>query len=86
MTAGVMEVERDQCISSGMNAGYGANASSPVDMQAMLAHKALDDQARAGTLELVGRELGLSKERVRQVQAGALEKLRAARMEGGATS
>ena len=41
----------------------------------------LDDQARAGTLEQVGRELGLSKERVRQVQAGALEKLRAAMLE-----
>jgi len=41
----------------------------------------LDDQARAGTLEQVGRELGLSKERVRQVQASALGKLRAALLE-----
>ena len=38
----------------------------------------LDDRARAGTLEEVGRELGLSKERVRQVQAGAIDKLRKA--------
>jgi RNA polymerase sigma factor (sigma-70 family) len=36
----------------------------------------LDEQARAGTLEQVGRELGLSKERVRQVQVNALGKLR----------
>ena len=42
----------------------------------------LDDQARAGTLEQVGRELGLSKERVRQVQASALGKLRAALLGG----
>jgi len=42
----------------------------------------LDDQARAGTLEQVGRELGLSKERVRQVQASALSKLRKALLEG----
>jgi RNA polymerase sigma factor (sigma-70 family) len=42
----------------------------------------LDDQAKAGTLEQVGRELGLSKERVRQVQASALSKLRKAMLEG----
>jgi len=42
----------------------------------------LDDQAKGGTLEQVGRELGLSKERVRQVQASALSKLRKALLEG----
>jgi RNA polymerase sigma factor (sigma-70 family) len=46
----------------------------------------LDDQARPGTLEQVGRELGLSKERVRQVQASALGKLRAALIDGGTGS
>ncbi len=43
----------------------------------------LDDQAKAGTLEQVGKELGLSKERVRQVQASALTKLRKALTEEG---
>jgi len=38
----------------------------------------LDDRAKSGTLEQVGKELGLSKERVRQVQASALDKLRKA--------
>jgi RNA polymerase sigma factor (sigma-70 family) len=42
----------------------------------------LDEQAKGGTLEEVGRELGLSKERVRQVQACALGKLRKALLEG----
>lgn len=42
----------------------------------------LDESPRAGTLEQVGRELGLSKERVRQVQASALGKLRAALTDG----
>lgn len=37
----------------------------------------LDERSKAGTLEQVGRELGLSKERVRQVQTSALTKLRA---------
>jgi RNA polymerase sigma factor (sigma-70 family) len=41
----------------------------------------LDVQTKSGTLEQVGRELGLSKERVRQVQASALSKLRKALLE-----
>jgi RNA polymerase sigma factor (sigma-70 family) len=45
----------------------------------------LDDQAKGGTLEQVGRELGLSKERVRQVQASALGKLRKALVESTAS-
>ena len=45
----------------------------------------LDEQARGGTLEQVGRELGLSKERVRQVQASALGKLRAVLLEAPAS-
>lgn len=44
----------------------------------------LDVQKKSGTLEQVGRELGLSKERVRQVQASALDKLRKALLEEGA--
>ncbi len=43
----------------------------------------LDDRAASGTLEQVGKELGLSKERVRQVQASALGKLRKALAEPG---
>lgn len=45
----------------------------------------LDEQAKGGTLEQVGKELGLSKERVRQVQASALGKLRKALLEGSPT-
>ncbi|NBO92788.1 MAG: sigma-70 family RNA polymerase sigma factor [Planctomycetia bacterium] len=40
----------------------------------------LDESNKGGTLEQVGKELGLSKERVRQVQASALSKLRAVLM------
>ena len=46
----------------------------------------LDDEAQGGTLEQVGRELGLSKERVRQVQASALGKLRKALLGGAQPS
>jgi len=41
-------------------------------------------QTKSGTLEQVGRALGLSKERVRQVQASALDKLRKALSEEAA--
>jgi DNA-directed RNA polymerase sigma subunit (sigma70/sigma32) len=37
-----------------------------------------DSGSKTETLEQVGRELGLSKERVRQVQMSALDKLRSA--------
>jgi RNA polymerase sigma factor (sigma-70 family) len=42
----------------------------------------LGESDETGTLEEVGRELGLSKERVRQVQATALNKLRRALLAG----
>jgi RNA polymerase sigma factor (sigma-70 family) len=42
----------------------------------------LDDRADTPTFEVVGRELGLSKERVRQVQVSALGKLREALLAG----
>jgi RNA polymerase sigma factor (sigma-70 family) len=55
---------------------------SPREKLVLMRRFSLDDQARGGTLEQVGRELGLSKERVRQVQASALSKLRKALLEG----
>lgn len=42
----------------------------------------LDDQAKSGTLAQVGRQMGLSKERVRQVQTSALDKLRKVLVDG----
>jgi RNA polymerase sigma factor (sigma-70 family) len=51
---------------------------SPREKTVLRRRFSLDEQAKAGTLEQVGRELGLSKERVRQVQASALSKLRKA--------
>jgi len=44
----------------------------------ILTHRYSGDAAPAPTLETVGRAVGLSKERVRQVQESALEKLRKA--------
>ncbi len=47
----------------------------------------LNDEARSTeTLEQVGRDLGLSKERVRQVQMAALGKLRSVLLAGEAMS
>ncbi|HBI41903.1 MAG TPA: hypothetical protein DDY78_03475 [Planctomycetales bacterium] len=52
------------------------------EKQVLARRFSLDEQIKSGTLEQVGRELGLSKERVRQVQASALGKLRKALLEG----
>ena len=57
---------------------------SPREKMVLVRRFSLDEQAKAGTLEEVGRELGLSKERVRQVQASALGNLRQALLEGAA--
>lgn len=46
------------------------------EKQVLIRRFRLDDRKKAGTLEQVGKELGLSKERVRQVQTTALDKLR----------
>ena len=54
------------------------------EKQVLLRRFSLDERIKGGTLEQVGRELGLSKERVRQVQASALGKLRHALLEGTA--
>ena len=46
------------------------------EKQVLIRRFRLDDRQKAGTREQVGKELGLSKERVRQVQTTALDKLR----------
>lgn len=51
---------------------------TPREKTVLLRRYQLDEAGQGGTLEQVGRELGLSKERVRQVQSSALGKLRAA--------
>ena len=56
------------------------------EKQVLLRRFSLEVGAKSGTLEQVGRELGLSKERVRQVQASALGKLRKALLEGTTAS
>lgn len=55
---------------------------SPREKLVLIMRFSLDDRPRGGTLEQVGKELGLSKERVRQVQAGALDKIRVALLSG----
>lgn len=49
---------------------------SDVERRVVGARFAVDGHRQIGTLEEVGRMVGLSKERVRQVQNGALAKLR----------
>lgn len=58
------------------------NLLSAREKQVLVRRFSLDERPKAGTLEQVGRELGLSKERVRQVQASALGKLRKVLLEG----
>ncbi len=58
---------------------------SPREKEVLLRRFSLDERTKSETLEQVGRELGLSKERVRQVQASALGKLRQALL-GGTTA
>lgn len=56
----------------------GNDLLSPRERRVLVRRFRLDEQPGSTTLEAVGRELGLSKERVRQVQASALGKLRQA--------
>jgi RNA polymerase sigma factor (sigma-70 family) len=60
----------------------GHDLLSPREKQVLVRRFRLDERLRSGTLQQVGRELGLSKERVRQVQASALGKLRKALLDG----
>ena len=69
-----------QPIDEYLREGHGLLSSR--EKQVLMRRFSLDERAKAGTLEQVGRELGLSKERVRQVQASALGKLRRALLEG----
>ncbi len=49
---------------------------TPREKRVLTSRFCLDERPKAGTLEQVGAELGLSKERVRQVQSSALAKLK----------
>lgn len=64
----------------------GHDLLSPREKMVLQRRFSLDEKTRSGTLEQVGRELGLSKERVRQVQASALGKLRKAVLAGPSAS
>ena len=57
--------------------GDGCTILSPREKLVLIQRFCLDEKQIPGTLEQVGKKLGLSKERVRQVQARALDKLRA---------
>lgn len=56
--------------------GDACNLLSPREKLVLIQRFCLDEKNPSGTLEQVGKKLGLSKERVRQVQARALDKLR----------
>ena len=57
--------------------GITPNDEEVIDGGAMLAQRFPLDGERGATLGTIGRAVGLSKERVRQIQNGALHKLRA---------
>jgi DNA-directed RNA polymerase sigma subunit (sigma70/sigma32) len=65
-----------------LRAGHGLLSSR--EQEVLTRRFRLDGRLDPATLEQVGRELGLSKERVRQVQADALGKLRKALLGGAA--
>ncbi|MHC4561230.1 MAG: sigma-70 family RNA polymerase sigma factor [Planctomycetota bacterium] len=50
---------------------------SPTEQSILVGHFGLDEKRDSKTLEQLGKRLGLSKERVRQIEIRALEKLRA---------
>ncbi len=49
---------------------------SPRERTILIDHYGLDDEGQVKTLGQLGQQLGLSKERVRQIEIGALQKLR----------
>ena len=49
---------------------------SPTERSILIEHYGLTEDSRSKTLEQLGRGLGISKERVRQIEIQALKKLR----------